>query len=171
MAIPNIGVSYKFYPFNYLFGDEELLAKQVEHGPHSPSFAWSSYFDWFTWTGYTGHKSLLSTVLTSVFIIIILIISLYFTHVWLCVDLAFAMLRSIQWFCFGFGHVNETAINNSLKLVSYDFKLFWKSDFWPLLWQYFFLYLIESVKKVDFKVGVCKMKKTLLGAKRRLNGT
>ena len=41
-------------------------------------------------------------VFTSVFLLIQMILTLYFTHVWLCVDLVFAFLLDIWWFCFGF---------------------------------------------------------------------
>ena len=40
---------------------------------------------------------------TSVFLLIQIIKPLYFTHVWLCVDLIFALLMNIWWFYFGFG--------------------------------------------------------------------
>ena len=43
-----------------------------------------------------------STVFTSVFLLIHMILPLYYTHVWLCVDLKFALLMDIWWFRFGF---------------------------------------------------------------------
>ena len=44
-----------------------------------------------------------SLVLTYVFLLIQIIITLYFTQVWLRLDLVFALLLAIWWFCFGFG--------------------------------------------------------------------
>ena len=43
-----------------------------------------------------------SPVFTSVFLLIQMILPLYFTHVWLRVDLIFTLLMDIWWFCFGF---------------------------------------------------------------------
>ena len=53
-----------------------------------------------------GHffvKYFRSPVFISVFLLIQMMLPLYFTHAWLCVDLVFALLLDILWFCFGFG--------------------------------------------------------------------
>ena len=41
-------------------------------------------------------------IFTSVFLLMQMILHIYFTHVWLRVDLVFALLLDIWWFCFGF---------------------------------------------------------------------
>ena len=57
----------------------------------------STLFGHFLWSIFR------SPVFKSVFLFIQMILPLYFTHVWLCVDLIFSLLMDIWWFCFGFG--------------------------------------------------------------------
>ena len=56
----------------------------------------STLFGHFLWSIFR------SPVFTSVFLLIQMIKPLYFTHAWLRVDLIFALLMDIWWFCFGF---------------------------------------------------------------------
>ena len=97
-----------------------------------------------------------SLVFTSVFLLIKMILLLYFTHAWLRVDLVFALLLDIWWFCFGFGSCEwKREEKKRVKLVSRDGKLFWKlifNQFYDRL-QYFFngIQHINLVKIEDMK--------------------
>ena len=57
----------------------------------------STLFGYFLWSIFRSHG------FTSVFLFMQMILPLYFTHVWLSVDLVFALLVAIWCFCFGSG--------------------------------------------------------------------
>ena len=84
-------------------GHSSPVKHNVEDKPHEmfeklKITSWkSTYLDIFLWSIFR------SPVFTSVFLLIHMILPIYFTHVWLRVDLIFALLMDIWWFCFGFG--------------------------------------------------------------------
>ena len=77
------------------------------------------YLDVFLWSLFR------SLLFTSVFLLIQMILPLYFTHVWICLNLFFALLLAIWWFRFGFGSCKWKDKLNSVQLVSWEVELFW----------------------------------------------
>ena len=71
----------------------------------------STLFGLFLWSIFR------SPVFTSVFFLKHMILILYFTHVWLRVDLIFALLMDIWWFFFGFGSCKWKRKKQGLQVV------------------------------------------------------
>ena len=60
----------------------------------------------------------------------------YITHIWLCVDLVFALLLTIQWFRFGFGLCRWTSKKTTvLEWLHRKVHFSEKFGFWQLLGQ------------------------------------
>ena len=84
-------------------GQSSPVKNKVEGKPHQIlgkimiTSGKTTLFGHFLWSIFR------SPVFTSVFLLIQMILPLYFTHAWLCVDLVFTLLQGIWWFCFGFG--------------------------------------------------------------------
>ena len=77
-------------------GHSSPVKHNSEDKPHK-NLENQPYLDIFLW------RIFRSPVFTSVFLFIHMILPIYFTHVWFRVDLIFALLMDIWWFCFGFG--------------------------------------------------------------------
>ena len=114
-----------------------------------------------------------SLAFTSVFLLIQTIIPLYFTHAWIHLDLVFALLLAIWWFCFGFGlwkWKKAKLIVSSWVHEKLNFS--GKSNFLPLLWQLLIhtncihdinLLKISNMKYFDKKVTEKVWKKLCYG--------
>ena len=84
-------------------GHSSPVKHKIEGKPHKSLEKLKITSGKFTFFGHFLWSIFRSSVFTSVFLLIQMILTLYFTHVWLRVDLVFALLLDIWCFCFGFG--------------------------------------------------------------------
>ena len=84
-------------------GHSSPVKHKVEGKPHKILAKFNITSGKSTLFGHFFRSSFRSPEFTSVFLLIQIVLPLYFTHLWLRVDLAFALLLDIWWFCFGFG--------------------------------------------------------------------
>ena len=75
-----------------------------------------------TFFGHFLVKYFMSPVFTSVFHLIRMILPLHFTHIWLCVDLIFALQVDIWWFCFFWGSCQSGLRHNRIKNTNSKIK-------------------------------------------------
>ena len=92
-----------------------------------------------------NHKAVCRSALATLCLIII--IPLYFTHVWLREDLVFALLLAIWWICFVLGPAGEKPKKLYCQvgfIESKKKKIIEKLDFLPLCWQSWLKMLLNT---------------------------